>query len=105
MQASEHARAVADVVSTVSSLGLPVGDVVVLQDSNRLALRLLPCDVLAQVAPDDRQVALLALDLAQRLAALDGPVAAPDPRVEPRLYRRDGLAASSCCTASRTRAT
>ena len=91
MQASEVTRAVAAAMSTASALGLTVGDAVVLQNSNRLAVRLLPCDVLARVAPLARQVAQFEIDLAQRLAQTESPVAALEPRVEPSAYERDGF--------------
>ena len=91
MQASELARAVAAAMSTASSLGLTAGDAIILHDSNRLTLRLLPCDVLAQVAPVGRQVARFEIEIAQRLADSRSPVAALDPRVEPRVYERDGF--------------
>jgi aminoglycoside phosphotransferase (APT) family kinase protein len=91
MHASEVPRAVAAAMSTASSLGLTVDDAIVLHDSNRLTLRLLPCDVLAQVAPVAHQVAQFEIELAQRLAESGSPVAALDPRVEPRVHERDGL--------------
>src|SRR5438093_6186928 len=92
MQASEVPRAVAAAVSTLSSLGLTVDDAIVLHDSNRLTLRLLPCDVLARVAPLAYQAsAELEVELAQRLAETESPVAVLDPRVEPRVHVRDGF--------------
>ncbi|TDQ53234.1 phosphotransferase enzyme family protein [Actinorugispora endophytica] len=91
MQPSEVSRAVAAAVSTASSLALAVDDAVVLHDSNKLTLRLLPCDVLARVAPVAHQVARFEVELAQRLAESGCPVAALDPRVEPRAYERDGF--------------
>jgi aminoglycoside phosphotransferase (APT) family kinase protein len=90
MQASEVPRAVTAAMLTASSLDLTVDDAIVLQDSNRLTLRLLPCDVLAQVAPVAHQVARLEIELAQLLAESESPVAVLDPRVEPRVYERDG---------------
>ena len=66
MQASEVPRPVAAAMSIASALDLIVDDAVVLQNSNRLAVRLLPCDVLA------------------RIAALE-------PRAEPRAYERYGF--------------
>ncbi|KQR12435.1 aminoglycoside phosphotransferase [Cellulomonas sp. Leaf334] len=84
-----HAGASAIAVAT--SLGLAVDDTVVLHDSNKLILRLLPCDVVARVAPVEDQVAQLEVDVARRLAELGAPVAALDPRVEPRVYERDGV--------------
>ncbi|KOG23391.1 phosphotransferase enzyme family protein [Streptomyces viridochromogenes] len=91
MQASEVPRAVAAARSTASSLGLTVDDVIVLHDSNKLTLRLLPCDVLARVAPVAHQVARFEVELAQRLAGAGCPVAALEPRVEPRVHERDGF--------------
>jgi aminoglycoside phosphotransferase (APT) family kinase protein len=91
MQASEVPRGVAAAMSTASSLDLTVDDAIVLHDSNRLTLRLLPCDVVAQVAPVAHQVAQLEVELAQRLAEIGCPVAALEPRVAPRVYQRDGF--------------
>ena len=78
-------------MSTASALDLTIGDAIVLHDSNKLALRLLPCDVLARVAPVAHQVAQFEVDLAQRLTETESPVAALEPRVEPRVYARDGF--------------
>jgi Ser/Thr protein kinase RdoA (MazF antagonist) len=78
-------------VSTAAALDLTVNDAIVLHDSNKLTLRLLPCDVLARVAPGAHQVAQFEIELAQRLAESGSPVAALEPRVEPRVYERDGF--------------
>jgi len=91
MKASDVPRAVAASVSTAAALDLRVDDTVVLHDSNKLTLRLLPCDVLARVAPEAHQVAQFEIELAQRLAESESPVAALEPRVEPRVYERDGF--------------
>jgi hypothetical protein len=91
MQASKVPRAVAAAVSTAASVDLTVDDAIVLHDSNKLTLRLLPCDVVARVAPGAQQVAQLEIELAQRLAESGSPVAAVEPRVEPRVYERDGF--------------
>ena len=92
MQASEVPRAVAAAMSTASALDLTVDDAIVLHDSNKLALRLLPCDVLARVAHVAHQAgAQFEVELAQRLAETESPVAALEPRVEPRVYERDGF--------------
>jgi aminoglycoside phosphotransferase (APT) family kinase protein len=91
MQVSEVGRAMAAARSTAASLGLTAEDATVLHDSNKLTLRLLPCDTLARVAPEAQQNAQFELDLAQRLADAGGPVAVPDPRVEPRVYDVDGF--------------
>ncbi len=92
MQPSEIQRALAAARSIVSALGLPADDAIVLHDSNKLTVRLLPCDMVARVAPIAHQVAQFEIGLAQRLAETQSPVAAPDPRVDPRVYDRDGFA-------------
>jgi hypothetical protein len=92
MQPSEIQRALAAAMSITSALGLPVGDVIVLHDSNTLTARLLPCDIVARVAPIAHQVAQFEIELARRLAETQSPVAALDPRAEPRVYERDGFA-------------
>ena len=91
MKASDVPRAVTAGVSTAAALDLTVNDAIVLHDSNKLTLRLLPCDVLARVAPVAHQVAQFEIELAQRLAGSESPVAALEPRVEPRVYERDGF--------------
>ena len=91
MRASDVARAVDAGVSTANALELRVDDAVVLHNSNKLTLRLLPCDVLARIAPAAEQVAQFEIELAQRLAESGSPVAALEPRVEPRVYERDGF--------------
>ena len=88
-----HVRpAVAAAMSSASALGLRVEDAVVLQASNKLAVRLLPCNVLARVADVAHQVADFEVELARRLAETESPVVALEPRVEPRVYVRDGFA-------------
>jgi aminoglycoside phosphotransferase (APT) family kinase protein len=91
IQRSEVSRAVAATISIASALDLPVDDAVVLHDSNKLALRLLPCDVFARVGQAGHELAALEIELAQRLAETESPVAALEPRVEPRGYERDGF--------------
>ena len=92
MQASEVPRAIAAALSSASALGLPVDDAIVLQHSNRLVLRLLPYDVVARVASVVHQPgAAFEVELAGRLAKTESPVAALEPRVEPRVYVRDGF--------------
>ena len=103
MPASEAQRAVAAAISTASAVGLVVDDAVILNDSNRLVLRLMPCDVVVRVGPnayqavdasysrwDDYQArAETEVELVHRLAETDSPVAVLDPRVEPRVYLCD----------------
>src|SRR6478752_7528961 len=91
MQDSDVARAKAAAISTAAALSLPVDDAIVVHNSNKLALRLLPFDVFARVAPVGQEVAQFEVELAQRLAETESPVAALEPRVEPRVYERDGF--------------
>ena len=91
MQASEIPRAMAAAMSIASALDLTVDDAIVLHDSNTLTLRLLPCDVLARVAPVAGRVSQFEVELAQRLAASGCPVATLEVRVDPRVYERDGF--------------
>jgi hypothetical protein len=78
-------------MAIASALGLTVDDAVVLHNSNKLAVRLLPCDVLARVAPVAQQVAQFEIELAQRLADTGSPVAALEPRAAPRVHERNGF--------------
>ena len=91
MREAQFSRAVASARSIACSLDLTADDAIVLNDSNKLTLRLLPCDVLARVAPVEHRVAQFEIELAQRLAESGSPVAALEPRVEPRRYERDGF--------------
>jgi Ser/Thr protein kinase RdoA (MazF antagonist) len=92
MRPSHVQTAVDAAVSTASALDLRVDDAVILHDSNRITLRLRPCDVLARVAHMEGQVgAEFEVEVARRLAETDSPVASLDPRVEPRVYVRDGF--------------
>ena len=86
------ARATAAATALAGALDLRVDDAVVIQNSNALTLRLLPCDVFARTAPLGQEVAAFEVRLARGLAAAAGPVAALDPRVEPRVYEVDGFA-------------
>lgn len=92
METSDITRAIAAARSIAASLGLPADDAIVLHNSNKLALRLTPCDTFARVAPVGQEVAQFEVELAQRLVAAGGPVCPLEPRVEPRVYTRDGFA-------------
>jgi hypothetical protein len=95
MEASEVRRAVDAGGSTASALGLQVDEVVVVNNSDRIAVHLIPCDVLARVAPSAHQAGSeFEVEVARRLAETDGPVAELEPRVENRVYLRDGFAIS-----------
>lgn len=89
MEPPELRRAVAAALSTVLAAGLTVADAIVLSNSNKLTVRLMPCDVAARIAPAAHQVAQFEIDVALRLAEAQSPVAALDPRMEPRGYERD----------------
>src|SRR5262245_28284053 len=91
MQEPEVARAIAAAVSTASRLDLKVEDTVVLSNSDKLTVRLSPCDVVARVAHAGREALQFEVDVAQRLAAAGSPVATPDPRVAPRAHELDGF--------------
>jgi hypothetical protein len=89
---TSHVRvAVRAAISSASAFDLRVDNAVVLQDSDKLTLRLLPCDIVARVAHVGQEVARFEVELAQRLAAIGSPAVALDPRVEPRVYVRDGF--------------
>ena len=95
METADVTRAIAAATSVAASLGLPASDAIVLHNSNRLALRLTPCDVLARVAHAEphaeHQAAQLEVELAHRLAGAGCPVGALAPGTDPRVYTRDGL--------------
>jgi hypothetical protein len=86
------ARGAAAASSLASDLDLLVNDVVVLQYSNTLALRLLPCDLVARTAVAGEEVAAFEVSVARDLATRSAPVASLDPRVAPRVYEHDGFA-------------
>jgi len=97
MDAAVAQRAVRAASWIAESLGLAVDEAVVLNDSNRLVVRLLPCDVVARVVPAGYRVFASAVgaerevEVVQRLAAGDAPLAALEPRVEPSAFVRDGF--------------
>jgi len=95
MEPSELGRAVAAGRATAAELGLRADDAVVVNDSDRVVLRLLPCDVLVRVAPPrllaDSEIEV---EAARLLADAGAPVAELDPRAEPRVYVRGGFAVS-----------
>ncbi|HEX9641640.1 MAG TPA: phosphotransferase, partial [Candidatus Krumholzibacteria bacterium] len=93
MEPSEVQRAVEAGMSAASALGLRVADAAVVHNSNRIAVRLTPCEVLARVAPLSYQTgAEFEVEVAHRLAETGSPVAELEPRVEPRVYVCDGFA-------------
>jgi phosphotransferase family enzyme len=93
MEPAQVRRAVAAGSWVASALGLGVAGAVVVHNSNRVVVRLAPCDVLARVRPLAHQGADdLEVEVARRLADTGGPVAGLAPEVEPRVYARDGFA-------------
>ncbi len=95
MEPTEVSRALAATTSDASELGLSVEDASVIQNANRLAVRLVPCDVLARVAAAVRrnhEAAAFEVEMARRLEEVDCPVAVLEPRVEPLVHLRDGFA-------------
>lgn len=95
MEASEVRRAIQAAAATASTLGLEVNDVVVVNDSDRMALRLEPCGVLARVAPLAHIVGTeFEVEVARRLVGVGAPVAELESRVEARVYVRDSFAIS-----------
>ena len=92
MKASEVVGAVGTAVEVALGLDLAVADTRVLHNSNKLALRLLPCDVFARVAFAGREVFQAEVEIGRRLAEAGSPVGSLEPRVEPRVYERDGFA-------------
>lgn len=79
-------------MSVASALGLVVDDALVLSNSNRLVVRLVPCDVVARVAPIGHFASAdLEVEVAKLLAQTGSPVAELDPRAEPRTYLEDAF--------------
>ena len=93
MQAAEARRAVAAARSTAAALGLAVDDAGILNDSNRLVVRLTPCDVVARVTPMAHHAGSAGreVELVKRLALTASPVAALEAGVEPGVLVRDGF--------------
>lgn len=92
MEARLVARAAAATSLIAETVGLQVDEVVVVQNSNRLGLRLLPCDTFARIALVGQEVAGFEVSVAESLAAVGAPVALLDPRVAPDVYELDGFA-------------
>jgi Ser/Thr protein kinase RdoA (MazF antagonist) len=91
MEASDLGRATAAAMSIVAALDLPVESSVVLHNSNRVTLRLTPCDVVARVARDGHETAQFEVDVARLLAQGGAPVGTLHPRSEPLVHAVDGF--------------
>jgi hypothetical protein len=95
MQGASLSAAIEAAISAARALGLRAEDAVVLHDSNRAALRLLPCDTLARVATGPHRAGMrFEANVARRLASTDAPVAGLDPRVGPDVYEQGEFAVS-----------
>ena len=95
VEPAELRRAVEAGRTAASEQGLRADEVVVVHNSDRVALRLLPCDVLARVAPSGQLAeAAFEVEVARRLADAEAPVGELDPRVPPRVQVRDAFAVS-----------
>ena len=93
MNATDIPRALEAAAAVAGANGLAVDGATVIHDSNRIAVRLLPCEVLARIAyAADLLVAEFEVEVARRLEETDGPVGTLDPRVDPRVHLRDGFA-------------
>lgn len=95
MERAEVSRALAAAISDATELGLDATDAIVLQNSNRLTVRLVPCDVIARVAirtgrNDDGPA--FEVRTALHLAEAGCPIAVLAPSVAPRVYVRDRYA-------------
>ncbi|GAA0618590.1 aminoglycoside phosphotransferase family protein [Kribbella sandramycini] len=92
MEVAEARRATAAAVSTATELGLHVDEAIVLSDSNRLVVRLLPCDTVARVTPLTHFAsAAQEVELVRLLARTDSPVAPLEPRVEACVFGHEGF--------------
>jgi len=92
MLAAEVEHAIAATAALGSELGLVVAEARIVGNSNKLGLRLLPCDVFARVAFSGEEAFQSEIEIARGLTEIGSPVASLDPRVEPRVYKRDGFA-------------
>ncbi|MBL7259930.1 phosphotransferase [Paractinoplanes lichenicola] len=81
-----HADATQAAVAVAESLGLTVHAAVTLHNSNKLTLRLQPCDVLARVATVTDKSPQFEVDIARRLAEAGSPVAT---LISPEVFARD----------------
>jgi Ser/Thr protein kinase RdoA (MazF antagonist) len=84
--------ALAAASAAARAVGLTVDEVVLVHASNRLAVRLIPAEVLARVAPGEHSAAQFEVDLAIQLATAGAPIGTLDPRVAPGVHERDGFA-------------
>lgn len=95
MRPNQLRAAIETARSVATDLGFEAADATVLQDANRVAMRLLPCDVLVRVAPArSEESAWRELGIVAELARVGAPVAIPEPRIPPQVYLLDGFAST-----------
>ena len=93
MELSRVRHAVEAASLTARELGLQVDDAVIIHNSDRIAVRLVPCDVLVRIGPQAWEDSFrFEAEVARRLAEIDSPVGELEPRAEPRVYVRDTFA-------------
>jgi hypothetical protein len=85
--ATDSTSAVAAATSIAVSNGLDVTEPKVLHVSNKISVLLQPCSTVARVAPVGENVAPFEIDLALKIAAAGGPVAAIEPRMPAEVFR------------------
>lgn len=73
-------------MALVRSVGLRADEVIDLHDSNRLTMRLLPCDLVARIAPAGTGAAQRELDRAARLSEAGAPVGGPAPALPMQVH-------------------
>lgn len=97
MDGDEARRAVAAAIAVARSMDLPVDDAIVLNDSNRLVVHLVPCDVVARIVPVGYAVFDGAIgpqrevQVVHHLATAGAPVAALASGVGPEVFVRSGF--------------
>jgi Phosphotransferase enzyme family len=92
MDVTEVERAITATTALSLELGLVVGAARIVGNSNKLGLRLLPCDVFARVAFSGQEAFQFEIEIARGLTEIGSPVASLDTRVEPCVFERDGFA-------------
>jgi hypothetical protein len=92
VQATVLERAVAATMSLANEGGVSAERAVIVHNSNKLAVRILPCDLLARVAVIGQHAGTLEIAVAEGLAARGAPGARLDDRLERRVHERDGFA-------------
>lgn len=92
METTTARSAVAAAISVAVESDAVVDDAIVLSDSNRLVVRLVPCDVVARVSPRGWFSAAREVEIASHLADQDeAPIAGLHPGFEPIIHVCDGF--------------